>query len=207
MGEAPYQRLAARLRRRIEAGDWPPGHRIPSHAQLQHEHHVGRGVVEHAIAQLRREGLLEGVRRARPTVAYPPAVRTLLDPDADWPPSRDARTRESRVAVSVDLAQRLDVPPGTRVTRVETELVDAGGVTVGSCTTWRRGRRRPHATFHCEVHPHEISPAQAELTGLAAGAPAWLLQRTRLDAAGVPVEASDIVLPSDRWRLALSGRG
>ncbi|MFI8942789.1 GntR family transcriptional regulator [Streptomyces syringium] len=199
----PYQRLAARLRQLIKAGDWPPGYRIPSHAQLQAEHGVGRGVVEHAIAQLRQEGLLEGVRRARPTVAYPPAVRTLVDPDAEWPMPPDARQCDTRPAADEDLAGRLGVPVGTRLTSRAVELVDPCGVTVGLCTTWRRGRLRAHAAVRCEVAPHAITAAEAELTGLVAGAPAFLVQRVRYGIDGSPVEIADLVLPSDRWRIGM----
>lgn len=200
---APYQRLAARLRQLIEAGDWPPGYRIPSHAQLQQQHGVGRGVVEHAITQLRREGLLEGVRRARPRVAYPPAVRTLVDPDADWPVPRDARQVESRPRATEDLAARLGVEPGIRVTCRSIELVDAGGVTVGLHTAWWHGRRRQHSSFRCELQMHSITAAEAELTGLAAGAVAFLLHCTRYCEDGLPVETADLVLPADRWRVRL----
>ncbi|WP_445520395.1 GntR family transcriptional regulator [Streptomyces sp. NEAU-174] len=203
MAGAPYQRLAAHLRSLIQNGDWPPGYRIPSHAQLQTEYHVGRGVVEHAIAQLRREGLLEGVRRTRPTVAYPPPVRTLVSADVDWPAHQDAKRAESRPMTDVDLAVRLGVPPGTRVSCTAVEMVDGSGVTVGLCTTWRRGRRRAHAFYRCEVQSHAVTAAEAELTGLAAGAAAFLLQRIRYAADGHPVEASDLVLPADRWRLRM----
>lgn len=203
MGGAPYQRLADHLRQLIAAGEWPPGYRIPSHAQLRQQYGVGRGVVEHAVAQLRREGLLEGVRRARPTVAYPPAVRTLVTADVDWPERRDAKQIESRPLASEDLAARLGVPPRTRLTSLAVELVDSGGVTVGLCTTWRRGRRRGHATYRCEVQAHQVTTFEAELTGLTAGAAAFLLQRVRYDSDGWPVEASDLVLPMDRWRLRL----
>lgn len=203
MGEAPWQRLTAQLRTLIESGEWPPGHRIPSHAQLQQEHDVGRGVVERAVQQLRREGLLEGVRRARPFVAYRPAVRTLVSADADWPERRDARRVESRPLVDGDLAARLSMSPRTRVACLSFEMIDDTGVTVGLCTTWRHGRRRAHASYECEIHPHRVTATEAELTGLTAGAPAFLLQRVRYDAEGRPVEASDLVLPVDRWRLRM----
>lgn len=198
---APYQRLAARLRERIEAGDWPPGYRIPSYAQLQQEYGVGRGVVEHAITLLRRQGLLEGVRRARLTVAYPPAVRTLVSVDVDWPERRDARRVESRPVATEDLAVRLDVPPRSRVYCRAVEWIDESGVTVGMCTTWRRGRQREHTSYRCEIRPHLITAAEAELTGLSPGAPAFLLQRTRYDESGRPVEVADLVLPADRWHV------
>ncbi|MFE9003034.1 GntR family transcriptional regulator [Streptomyces sp. NPDC007875] len=201
MAGAPYQRLAAHLRQLIETGEWPPGYRIPSHAQLQQQHGVGRGVVEYAVQQLRREGLIEGVRRGRPYVAYPPAVRTLVSPDVDWPAHRDAKHVESRPLAGGDLALRLGVAPGTRLSCLAVEMVDGSGVTVGLCTTWRRGRRRGHVSYRCEVSPHQATVAEAELTGLAAGAVAFLLQRVRYAADGRPVEACDLVLPADRWRL------
>ncbi|WP_458089566.1 GntR family transcriptional regulator [Streptomyces malaysiensis] len=201
MGGAPYQRLAAQLRSLIQNGDWPPGYRVPSHAQLQTEYRIGRGVVERAIQQLRHEGLLEGVRRARPTVAYPPTVRTLVSVDVDWPGGRDAKRADSRPLADGDLAARLGVPPRTRVTRQSMEMVDECGVTVGLCTTWRHGRRKGHASYRCEIVPHQITATEAELTGLAAGAAAWLLQRVRYAADGRPVEVADLVLPVDRWRV------
>lgn len=199
----PYQRLAARLQHLIESGAWPPGYRIPSHAQLQAQYGVGRGVVEHAIAQLRRAGLIEGERRTRPRVAYRPAVRTLINADADWPLPPDARRHTGRPYASEELAARLGVPVGTRLHMEAVELVDAGGVTVGACTTWRRGRPRVHVSFRCEIRMHAITAAEAELTGLTMGASAWLVERTRYDAAGAPVEVADLVLPSDRWRLSM----
>lgn len=204
MAVPPYQRLAARLRELISTGAWPPGYRTPSHAQLQAEYAVGRGVVERAVAQLRREGLLEGVRRARPVVAYPPAVRTLVDPDADWPLVPDAQCRESRPSAGTDLAARLGVAAGTRLACRMVELVDPSGVTVGLCTTWQRGRHRRHSTARFEVSLHSITGVEAEMTGLAAGAPAWLLQRVRYDIDGAPVQAADMVLPVDRWRIGLT---
>ncbi|GAA3031915.1 hypothetical protein GCM10020000_06080 [Streptomyces olivoverticillatus] len=50
---------------------------------------------------------------------------------------------------------------------------------------------------------HRITVQEAELTGLTAGAAAFLLQRVRYDTVGTPVQAADIVLPVDRWRIAL----
>lgn len=200
MEAAPYRQLAARLRNLIESGDWPPGHRLPSHAQLQEQYGVGRGVVEHAVAHLRREGLIEGVRRARPTVTYGPAVRTLLDPDADWPERRDAKRHDGHILTDDDLAARLNVAPRTRVARTAVELIDGAGVTVGLCVTWRRGRRRAHSSAECEVSMRPLAPVEAEFTGLATGTPVFVVQRTRFGPQG-PQEASDLILPVDRWHL------
>ncbi|WP_338082455.1 FadR/GntR family transcriptional regulator [Donghicola mangrovi] len=47
------------LRTKIEAGQYKPGDRLPSEAQLTREHAVSRTVVREAIAALRADGLVE----------------------------------------------------------------------------------------------------------------------------------------------------
>ncbi|WJD95557.1 GntR family transcriptional regulator [Streptomyces antimycoticus] len=128
-------------------------------------------------------------------------MRTLASVDVDWPAHRDAKRPEGRPRADEDLAARLDIPPGTRVSRLSVEMVDASGVTVGLCTTWRRGRRQDHDSYRCEVLPHQVTAVEAEQTGLAAGTAAFLLQRVRYAPDGRAVEASDLVLPVDRWRV------
>lgn len=54
--EPLYEQLAAILRGKIESGEWPPGHKIPSELALQQIYDVGRGTVRKALAQLRDEG-------------------------------------------------------------------------------------------------------------------------------------------------------
>ncbi|GAA2509777.1 UTRA domain-containing protein [Streptomyces thermolineatus] len=199
--DAPYRRLAADLRARITAGEWQPGDRLPSHRELREEYDVGRGVVEHAMALLRQRGVVEGIRRARLTVAYPPAVRTLTDPDAEWPYGRgDAAAGSCRA--SEDLAARLQVLPRARLYWRRQELLDPGGQPAMLLTTWQRSvSSRPHANFRCEVRPHVLTADEAELLGLVAGGPAFVVERTRYSAAGRPVQTADLVLPADRWRL------
>ncbi|MES4909126.1 MULTISPECIES: hypothetical protein [unclassified Streptomyces] len=116
---------------------------------------------------------------------------------------RDARQVESRPRATEDLAARLGIEPGCRITRRSTELVDAGGVTVGLRTAWWHGRHRKHNAFRCELQMHSITATEAELTGLTAGAAAFLLQCTRYSEDGLPVEVADLVLPADRWRVRL----
>ncbi|MFJ8825011.1 GntR family transcriptional regulator [Streptomyces sp. NPDC102467] len=63
-----HQRLGAEFRRRIEAGEWPEGHPVPSEGRLCEEFGTSRGPVRQALAQLRAEGHLVG-GRGRPPVA------------------------------------------------------------------------------------------------------------------------------------------
>lgn len=54
--------LGATLRERIAAGEFPPGSRLPTEAQLCEAHQVSRTVVREAIAELRADGLVEARR-------------------------------------------------------------------------------------------------------------------------------------------------
>jgi DNA-binding FadR family transcriptional regulator len=54
-----YQDIADRLRERIEAGQYLPGKRIPTEADLQHEFGTARETVRKGIRILKDEGLVE----------------------------------------------------------------------------------------------------------------------------------------------------
>ncbi|URN11393.1 GntR family transcriptional regulator [Streptomyces radiopugnans] len=201
--EAPYQRLAAALRRRLAAAEWPPATRFPSIAALAAEYDVDRGVVQRAIAVLRRERLLDGRPGARLTVAYPAAVRTLTDPDAPWPHGVGDVERGTAQA-SDELRDRLGLARRVTVRWERAELLDPDGRLALLVTRWWRGvEPRPHAGVRCELRPHAMTVSEAAALGLAAGSAALLVERTRVDAAGRPVETADLVLPADRWRVSL----
>ena len=53
------QRVVAGLKDKILAGDLPPGHKLPSEAELIDEYKVSRTVVREAVTRLRAEGLVE----------------------------------------------------------------------------------------------------------------------------------------------------
>ena len=58
----PWRRVADDLRRRIEAGEFPPGAPLPSLVALVDEYGVSRSTAAKAVASLRDEGLVESVR-------------------------------------------------------------------------------------------------------------------------------------------------
>jgi DNA-binding GntR family transcriptional regulator len=70
-------------------------------------------------------------------------------------------------------------------------------------STWWRGPRGPHASFTATLDAVLIDRDQAAALRLPVDAVALRVVRTRLDEAGVPVETSDLILPRDRWRVAL----
>src|SRR4051812_32133417 len=53
------QRVVAGLKDRILAGELPPGHKLPSEAELIAEYAVSRTVIREAVTRLRAEGLVE----------------------------------------------------------------------------------------------------------------------------------------------------
>jgi DNA-binding GntR family transcriptional regulator len=61
--EYPADRATRLLRARLEAGEWPPGGRLPSVAVLARELEVGHGTVRRALARLEAEGLITTLPR------------------------------------------------------------------------------------------------------------------------------------------------
>ena len=53
------QKVVAGLKDKIFAGDLPPGHKLPSEAELIDEFGVSRTVIREAVTRLRAEGLVE----------------------------------------------------------------------------------------------------------------------------------------------------
>lgn len=201
--EAPHRRLAATLRRRIDDGTYPLGSRFPSHRAIAAEHKVGLGTAYQAVAILRTEGLLDGSPRRRLTVAHPVGVRTLADPDAEWPPHDRGDTERSTVRATEELAVRLGVQPGVTLQRERTERLDPDGRPAMLLTAWRRGSARPHDSYRCTVRVRPMEHVEADLLGLHAGTLALLVERTRIDTNGTVVETADMVLPADRWSVSL----
>lgn len=202
MDDAPHRQLAGDLRRRIETGEYRPGTGFPPYRLIAGQFGVTPDTAYRAVELLRSEGLLVGRPRTRLTVAYAPAVRTLTDPDAAWPHELGEVTSGTCPA-SAALAPRLWVPEGTRLRWQCEERLDPDGRPAMLLTAWWRGRRLKGARTVCEVHSHAMTPGEAAALGLAAGTSALLVERTRLDAVGRPVQAADLVLPADRWRVVI----
>lgn len=205
MEDAPYQRLAAALRRRIASGDWPPGYRVPSARSLGRQYSAGRGTVEHAMAMLRREGLIEGKRGARPEVVRPaPKDRTLYDPRTDWPYRCEGEPATGTRLADADLSARLDVPERTRLTWIRRECLGPDGWAAMLETTYRRGAGQgEYRTARVEAFVDQFTAGEAHLLGLYAGAPAMRMRRTRYAVDGHPTETADLVLRADRWYIAV----
>ncbi|MGA8113236.1 MAG: GntR family transcriptional regulator, partial [Actinocatenispora sp.] len=74
MGTAPYERIVADLRARIEGGELAPGARVPSTRQLIAEYGVAMATASKALSALRQAGLVHPVRGVGTVVAGPDPV-------------------------------------------------------------------------------------------------------------------------------------
>lgn len=84
---APYQQIAAELRRQIAAGELKPGDRIPSTRALVRDHGVAMATATKALTALQQEGLVHSL----------PGVGTVVGPGV-----RPAQVAEAPVVLSKD---------------------------------------------------------------------------------------------------------
>lgn len=203
MPEARFRRIAADIRRRIEAGEWAIGENLPSRVDMAAEYRVHPQTMRLAHRLLRRQGVLDGEERKRVYVAHPPAMRTLTDADAEWPfPSETTDTRPR--AATVELAERLGVHEGAMLRHETVECLDPGGRSAMLVSSWWRGQRQPHASFTAELGCVALAEEQAHALGLLVDAVAFRVVRTRFDHDRRPLETADLILPMDRWLIRLA---
>lgn len=56
-----YQRIVSEVVGKIESGEWPAGHKLPSSREMQEQYKVSHMVVRTAVTILRDRGLVESV--------------------------------------------------------------------------------------------------------------------------------------------------
>ncbi|MFE2147009.1 GntR family transcriptional regulator [Streptomyces sp. NPDC059456] len=104
--QAPYARIAAELRGRIERGELRPGDRVPSTRAITQRWGVAMATASKVLATLGQEGLVRAV----------PGVGTLVA-------ARPATSQGRRPAAEDDSAQR------GRIVRAAVAIADAEGLT------------------------------------------------------------------------------
>lgn len=90
-----YQQVAAEIRRRIKAGDIPPGHAVPSEQEIENEFEVSRITATKALRLLRSELLVYLV----------PGRGTFVGPE-DVP--RVSKTSKPYERIAGQIAQRIE---------------------------------------------------------------------------------------------------
>ncbi len=113
---APYLRIVAEIRRRIEAGELQPGSRAPSARQITQQWGVAIATATKVLAELQREGLVKSVPGIGTVVTGQSTVDTT-PPDAGPP----ALGRERIVRAAVDIAD-VEGIAAVSMRRIATEL-------------------------------------------------------------------------------------
>ena len=76
--EPLHRRIAGDIERRIASGEWRPGFRIPTEAELMAEYGCARMTVSRAMTDLSARALVVRRRRAGTVVAHPPVHSSAL---------------------------------------------------------------------------------------------------------------------------------
>ena len=204
MQDAPrYRCVSEDLRRRIASGEFPPGSRLPSWRILADYYRVGLGVIEEAFGLLRQGGEIVSTQRTGVHVADPAKVQILTDPDMPWPHAR-GDTQTATLPAGRETAALLGIETGDSVLRERVEYLDENGRPSHLRAVYRRPgtERQASRTVRARVSGRILAPDEAEHLGLAASL-ALVVRSVRVDREGRPAEVVELVLPADRWQVAL----
>ncbi len=225
-----YHQVKESLRERIEAGEWPPGSRIPTEKELAAEYGVSQITVRQALARLATEGLVERCQGRGTFVSQPSVVQDILDLggfSAGLASSGvEIETQllgATVVAASEGVARHLKVAQGAPVIEVRRVRL-TGGVPISLQTSYmpselcrpildRDLARESLFSLLTEVCGLELVRAEEVLSAItvdeyeakvllvAPGSPAFLVRRTTFDRNGRPIEFVKSVLRGDRCKF------
>lgn len=122
-GQSRYAALAAAMRARIVAGEWPPGSAIPAEQTLAAEHGVALGTMRRALDLLAEQGLVERIHGrgtfVRQGLSGAPMLRFFRfgATDNEAPKSR-ILSREA-LAAPMEVARVLGCGPGEQALRLK----------------------------------------------------------------------------------------
>lgn len=215
-GQSRYAALAAAMRARILAGEWPPGTAIPAEQVLAADHGVALGTMRRALDLLAEQGLLERLHGrgtfVRQGLSGAPMLRFFrFGADRGDAPTSRILARDG-VAAPAAVARMLGIGPGEPVLRLR-RLRSVGGqpalheeiwlplplfaaLEQGPTSEWG-DLLYPMFAERCGVHVHRavdtiafgnLGAAQARALQLPAGHPCARVQRQAFDLAGRSIE-------------------
>jgi GntR family transcriptional regulator len=215
-GQSRYAALAAALRARIIAGEWPPGSALPAEQTLAAEHGVALGTLRQALELLAGQGLIERIHGRGTFVRAGLSGATMMrffrfgEGTGEVPVSK-ILSRQTLVAPA-DVARRLGLARGDAALRLMRVRSLAGQPCVyeeiwlplalfadlakGDADDWG-DLLYPLFAERFAVHVHRVvdeiafsalSAAQARYLALLAGQPCALVTRNAYDLAGNCVE-------------------
>ena len=215
-GQSRYGALAAALRQRIVAGEWPPGQALPAETTLAAEHGVALGTLRRALDVLAEQGLVERMHGrgtfVRSGLTGAPMLRFFRfgDGNGEVPQSRILSRRT--VNAPAEVARRLGLgraEPVLQLRRLRSlasqpclleeiwlPLPAFEALALGNTDTWG-DLLYPLFAERCGVHVARASDeigfgvlaaAQARTLHLGAGHPCAVVTRQAYDLAGRCVE-------------------
>ncbi|MFM9900216.1 MAG: GntR family transcriptional regulator [Polaromonas sp.] len=215
-GQSRYAALAAVLRARVLAGEWPPGSALPAEQTLAAEHGVALGTLRHALELMADQGLIERIHGRGTFVRAGIAGATMMrffrfgEGTGEVPASRIV-SRQVLVAPP-EVARRLGLAPGEAALRLQRvrsvadqpcvyeeiwlPLARFAALADGDTGTWG-DLLYPLFAERCGVHVHRavdeiafgvLTATQARHLALSAGHPCALVTRNAHDLAGHCVE-------------------
>ncbi|MHA6289602.1 histidine utilization repressor [Maricaulis sp. CAU 1757] len=122
-GDGPvYDQVKRAVAQLIRSGDWPPGTRIPSEADMVTHLGTSRMTINRALRELTEEGLIVRRRRAGSFVAQPEPPSALLRivdmshaiPKAGQAYGYDCQSSQT-VPADDEIARRMQLPRGARL--------------------------------------------------------------------------------------------
>ncbi|GGO55501.1 GntR family transcriptional regulator [Streptomyces daqingensis] len=141
---APYARIAAHYAELITSGDLQPGTLLPSIKNLSQEWQVSTATAEKALRKLRNEGLVRGIHGIGTEVLDRPAPMSSGSQRQDrgrvtgssWGSGERSDSHQATVTPApTDVAQALDIKPGSDVIRRRRVYRDRHGI-VAHSTSW-----------------------------------------------------------------------
>lgn len=215
-GQSRYAALAAALRARVVAGEWPPGSALPAEQTLAAEHGVALGTLRRALELLASQGLIERIHGRGTFVRAGLTGGTMMrffrfgEGTGEVPASRIV-SRQLLLAPA-EVARRLGLAPGDTALRVQRVRSLSGqpcvyeeiwlplalfaGLAEGDTAAWG-DLLYPMFAERCGVHVARavdeiafgvLTMAQARHLALSAGHPCARVTRSAYDLAGRCVE-------------------
>ena len=216
-GQSRYAALAAALRARIVAGEWPPGSALPAEQTLAAEHGVALGTLRRALELMAEQGLIDRVHGRGTFVRSGMTGGTMMrffrfgEGKGEVQVSRIV-SRQALLAPA-EVVRRLALAPGDtalRLLRVRSfggqpcvyeeiwlPLTIFSPLLEGDVGAWG-DLLYPLFAERCGVHVHRavdeiafgtLTAAPARHLGLLAGHPCALVKRNAYDLTGRCVEA------------------
>jgi GntR family transcriptional regulator len=215
-GQSRYGALAAAIKARIVAGEWPPAGALPAEQTLAQEHGVALGTLRRALELVSAEGLIERVHGRGTFVRSGLAGATMMrffrfgSGTGEVPTSRISSRQV--LAAPADVARRLGLAPRDKALRLSRVRSLEGQPCVleeiwlpldlfselaeGDTADWG-DLLYPMFGARCGVHVHRavdeisfgmLTSAQARLLSLPAGHACAVVSRMAYDLSGRCIE-------------------